>query len=52
MFAFDASLRSIPITEPDAVHRVGLVVPNRDPLPPITAALLLEAQRGHCPTAA
>lgn len=47
MFAFDASLRSIPIVEPEVVHSVGLVVPDRDLLPPITAALVLEAQRGH-----
>jgi DNA-binding transcriptional LysR family regulator len=44
MFAFDASLRSIPIVEPEEVHSVGLVVPNRDLLPPITEALLLEAR--------
>jgi DNA-binding transcriptional LysR family regulator len=47
MFAFDASLRSIPIVEPEVVHSVGLVVPNRDLLPPITAALVLEAQQGR-----
>ncbi|MBW4022200.1 MAG: LysR family transcriptional regulator [Proteobacteria bacterium] len=45
MFALDASLRSIPIIEPEEVHSVGLVVPDRDLLPPITAALLLEAKR-------
>ncbi|WP_114948486.1 LysR family transcriptional regulator [Microvirga calopogonii] len=38
-------LRSIPIVEPDAVHRVGLVVPQRDPMTPITAALVNEAKR-------
>jgi DNA-binding transcriptional LysR family regulator len=38
-------LRSIPIVEPDAVHRIGLVVPQRDPMTPITAALVNEAQR-------
>ncbi|MBM6595691.1 LysR family transcriptional regulator [Microvirga pudoricolor] len=38
-------LRSIPITEPDAVHRIGLVVPQRDPMTPITAALVSEARR-------
>lgn len=45
MFAFDASLRSIPIVDPEEVHSVGLVVSDRDLLPPITAALVLEAQR-------
>jgi DNA-binding transcriptional LysR family regulator len=45
LFAFDASLRSIPIVEPEEVHSVGLVVPDRDLLPPITEALVLEAQR-------
>ncbi|HTI00762.1 MAG TPA: LysR family transcriptional regulator [Acidisoma sp.] len=47
MFAFDVSLRSIPIVEPEAVHSVGLLVPNRDLLPPITAALVLVAQQTH-----
>jgi DNA-binding transcriptional LysR family regulator len=37
-------LRSIPITEPDAVYRIGLVVPQRDPMTPITAALVGEAK--------
>jgi DNA-binding transcriptional LysR family regulator len=38
-------LRSIPIVEPDAVYRIGLVVPQRDPMTPITAALVTEAKR-------
>jgi DNA-binding transcriptional LysR family regulator len=38
-------LRSIPIVEPDAVHRIGLVVPQRDPMTPITAALVNEAKQ-------
>lgn len=37
-------LRSIPITEPDAVHMIGLVVPNREPMTPLTAALVAEAK--------
>lgn len=37
-------LRAIPITEPDAVHTIGLVVPNRDPMPPLAAALVAEAK--------
>jgi DNA-binding transcriptional LysR family regulator len=45
MFAFGGSVRSIPIVAPEVVHSVGLVVPDRDPLPPMTAALLVEAKR-------
>lgn len=37
-------LRSIPITEPDAVHSIGLIVPNREPMTPLTAALVAEAK--------
>jgi DNA-binding transcriptional LysR family regulator len=34
-----ASVRAVRITAPDAVHQVGLLVPERDPLPALTAAL-------------
>lgn len=37
-------LRSIPIVEPEAVHLIGLVVPNREPMTPLTAALVAEAK--------
>lgn len=37
-------LRAIPIVEPDAVHTIGLVVPNRDPMSPLAAALVAEAK--------
>ena len=37
------SVRSIPIVEPTAVHTIGLIVPNREPMTPITAALVAEA---------
>lgn len=37
-------LRAIPITDPDAVHTIGLVVPQREPIPPLTAALMAEAK--------
>ena len=40
-----ATLRAIPITEPEAVQTIGLVVPAREPMTPITAALVAEAQR-------
>ncbi len=39
------TLRAIPITEPEAVQTIGLVVPAREPMMPITAALVDEAQR-------
>ena len=38
-------LRAIPIVEPEARHTIGLVVPLRQPLKPLTAALVVEAQR-------
>ena len=38
-------LRQIPITTPDATYQVGLVVPNRDPMPMLTAALVTVARQ-------
>jgi DNA-binding transcriptional LysR family regulator len=38
-------LRAIPIVEPEASHAVGLVVPAREPMTPLTAALVAEAKR-------
>ena len=38
------TIRAIPITEPEAVQTIGLVVPSREPMMPITAALVEEAQ--------
>jgi hypothetical protein len=40
-----ATLRAIPITEPEAMQTIGLVVPAREPMMPVTAALVAEAQR-------
>ena len=40
-----ATIRAIPITEPEAVQTIGLVVPSREPMMPITAALVEEAKR-------
>lgn len=37
-------LRAIPITQPDAVHTIGLVVPQREPMPTLAAALVAEAK--------
>jgi DNA-binding transcriptional LysR family regulator len=42
---FTDQIRAIPITEPDAVQTIGLVVPAREPMTPITAALASEARR-------
>ncbi len=39
------TLRAIPIVEPEAAQTIGLVVPAREPMMPITAALVAEAQR-------
>lgn len=35
--------RSIPIVEPEVVHQIGLVVPPREPMTPLSAALVAEA---------
>jgi DNA-binding transcriptional LysR family regulator len=39
------TLRAIPITKPEAVQTIGLVVPAREPMTPLTAALVSEARR-------
>ena len=38
-------LRAIPIVEPEASNSIGLVVPAREPMKPLTAALVKEARR-------
>lgn len=38
-------LRSIPIVDPEATHTIGLVAPAREPMTPLTAALVTEARR-------
>lgn len=40
-----ATLRTIPITNPEAEQAIGLVVPAREPMMPITTALVSEARR-------
>jgi DNA-binding transcriptional LysR family regulator len=35
-------LRAIPIVEPEATHQIGLVVPPREPMTPLVAALVAE----------
>lgn len=39
---FDASVACIPIVDPDVRHKVGLIVPCREPHTPIVSALLTE----------
>jgi len=38
-------LRSIPIVGPESTHAVGLVLPPREPMTPLNAALMAEARR-------
>jgi DNA-binding transcriptional LysR family regulator len=38
------NVRAIPIVEPAATHAVGLVVPHREPMTPLIAALVSEAR--------
>jgi DNA-binding transcriptional LysR family regulator len=45
VFGLTAKLRAIPIVEPEEVYKVGLVVLDREPLSPLTAALIAEASR-------
>jgi DNA-binding transcriptional LysR family regulator len=37
-------LRSIPIIDPEVVHQIGLLVPPREPMNPLSAALVAEAR--------
>lgn len=45
MFAGGGQLRAIPIVAPEAEHTVGLIAARRDPVTPVLAALLAEAER-------
>ena len=38
-------LRAIPIVKPEVSNAIGLVVPTREPMTPLTAALVAEARR-------
>jgi DNA-binding transcriptional LysR family regulator len=40
-----ATIRAIPIMEPEAMRTIGLVVPMREPMTPLTAALVAEARK-------
>lgn len=44
ILALAPRLRHIPITEPDATYEIGLVLPHREPMPMLAAALMFEAQ--------
>jgi hypothetical protein len=37
-------VRAVPIVDPDLSHVVGLVVPEREPMTPLCAALIVEAR--------
>lgn len=39
-FAPPMQLKAVPIIEPSVTHRIGLVIKNRDPHPPVVAAFL------------
>lgn len=39
------SVRAIPISEANPRHTIGLIVPEHDPTPPITAALIAQARQ-------
>jgi DNA-binding transcriptional LysR family regulator len=39
------AVRSIPIVDPDVSHVIGLVVPQREPMTPLVAALVAEAKK-------
>jgi DNA-binding transcriptional LysR family regulator len=40
-----SAIRSIPIMAPETVYTIGLVVPTREPMTPLLAALVAEARR-------
>ncbi len=45
IFLAHGPLRAVPLTNPEASHRVGLIAPAREPQMPLVAALLAEANR-------
>lgn len=40
-------VRAIPIVEPNITHTIGIVVPEREPMTPLNAALVAETRRIH-----
>lgn len=45
IFLAHAPLRAVPLTDPDARHRVGLITSAREPQAPLVVALMTEARR-------
>ena len=45
LFLREGPLRAVPLDDPDARHRVGLIAPAREPQTPLVSALLSEAKR-------
>ena len=45
MFMAGGQLRAIPIVAPEVEHLVGLITARRDPMTPVLAALIAEAER-------
>ncbi|SIR44512.1 MULTISPECIES: LysR family transcriptional regulator [Acidiphilium] len=45
IFGLTAKLRAIPIVAPEEVHTVGLLLPDREPMSPLAAALVQIAHR-------
>lgn len=45
IFGLTPKLRAIPIIAPEEVHSVGLILPNREPISPLVAALVQIATR-------
>ena len=43
-FRLSDRVRAVPIVEPDVSHLVGLVVPEREPMTPLCAGLIVEAR--------
>jgi DNA-binding transcriptional LysR family regulator len=43
-FRLSDRVRAVPIVDPDLSHVVGLVVPEREPMTPLCAALIVEAR--------
>jgi DNA-binding transcriptional LysR family regulator len=39
------AVRAIPIVDPEVIHTIGLVVPHREPMSPLTAALVEIAKK-------
>ena len=43
-FRLSDRIRAVPIVEPELSHLVGLVVPEREPMTPLCAGLIVEAR--------